>query len=59
MKKFVRALFDPKLAFMALRVSLVVDSVLFTINHGAALARGEITKTRWSGLITYLVPKEH
>jgi hypothetical protein len=57
MKKFVSALFDPKLAPVALRVSLVVGSVLFTINHGAALAKGEMTKTRWlSGLITYLVP---
>lgn len=57
MKKFVTALFDPKLAPVALRVSLVVGSVLFTINHGTALAKGKMTKTRWlSGLITYLVP---
>ena len=57
MKKFVYALFDPKLAPVALRVSLVVGSVLFTINHGAALAKGKMTKTRWlSGVITYLVP---
>ena len=57
MKKFVLALFDPKLAPVALRVSLVVGSVLFIINHGAALAKGKMTKTRWlSGLITYLVP---
>lgn len=57
MKKFVYALCDPKLAPIALRVSLVVGSVLFTINHGAALAKGEMTKTRWlSGLVTYLVP---
>ena len=57
MKKFVFALSDPKLAPMALRVSLVVGSVLFTINHGAALVKGEMTRTRWlSGLVTYLVP---
>ena len=57
MNKFVHALFDPKLAPTALRVSLVVGSILFTVNHGAALVKGEMTKTRWlSGLITYLVP---
>ena len=57
MKKFVSALLDPELAPVALRVSLVVGSALFTINHGAALVKGEMTKTRWlSGLVTYLVP---
>ena len=58
MKKFVFALSDPKLAPIALRVSDTVGSVLFTINHGAALVRGEMTKTLWlSGLVTYLVPE--
>ena len=57
MNKFTQALFDPKLAPTAIKVSLVVGSVLFTINHGAALAKGKMTRTRWlSGLITYLVP---
>ena len=57
MKGFVQALFDPKLASTALKVSLVVGSVLFAINHGVALAKGEMTRNRWrSGLITYLVP---
>ena len=57
MKGFIRALFDPKLASTALRVSLVVGSVLFAINHGVALSKGEMTRNRWlSGLFTYLVP---
>lgn len=56
MKGFVQALFDPKLAPTALRVSLVVGSVLFAINHGVALAKREMTRNRWlSGLTTYLV----
>ena len=57
MNGFTKALLDPKLAPSAVRVALVVGSVLFTINHGSALAKGEMTKTRWlSGLITYLIP---
>ena len=57
MNGFTKALIDPKLAPSALRVALVVGSLLFTINHGTALAKGEMTKARWlSGLITYLIP---
>jgi hypothetical protein len=57
MNRYIKALFDSKLAPTALRVSLIVGSILFVINHGAALAKGEMTKSRWlSGLITYLVP---
>ena len=57
MSKLSQILLDPKFAPTAVRVSLVVGSILFTINHGAALAKGEMTKVRWlSGLITYLVP---
>lgn len=57
MNQFFQVFLDPKLAPTALRVSLVVGSILLTINHGAALVKGEMTRTRWlSGLITYLVP---
>lgn len=57
MKEFAKALFDSKLAPTALKVSLIVGSILFTINHGAALAKGKMTRSRWlSGLITYVVP---
>lgn len=57
MNKLVQVLFDPKLAPTAIKVSLIVGSILFTINHGAALVKGEMTRNRWlSGLITYLVP---
>lgn len=57
MDEFAQALRDRKLAPTALRVALVVGSLLFTINHGAALAKGEMNRTRWlSGLVTYLVP---
>ncbi len=57
MNQFLQVFLDPKLAPTAVRVSLIVGSILFTINHGAALAKGEMTRNRWlSGLITYLVP---
>ena len=57
MNGFIKALLDRKLAPSAVKVALVVGSVLFTINHGSALAKGEMTKNRWlAGLITYLIP---
>ena len=41
----------------ALKVSLVVGSVLFCINHGPAVMNGQMTKGRWaSGMFTYCVP---
>ena len=42
---------------MALRVALVVGTILFAINHGAALTQGKMTKARWfSALLTDGVP---
>lgn len=42
---------------MALKVAAIVGTVLFIINHGAALTQGKMTRSRWlSGLLTYLVP---
>ena len=54
---FFKALFDKKLSKMAIRVALVVGSILFTINHGKAVMEGKMTRDRWlSGLLTYCVP---
>lgn len=51
------ALVNPAMAGMAVRVALVVGTVLFAINHGAALAQDKMTRTRWlSALLTYGVP---
>ncbi len=51
------SLFDPDLIPTAVRVSLVVGSTLFVINHGIALVQGKMSKPRWfAGAITYLVP---
>lgn len=47
---------DPALRPTALKVALVVESLLFAINHGSAVLRGQITHERWlMGLFTYLV----
>ncbi|NEP47338.1 MAG: hypothetical protein F6K65_00175 [Moorea sp. SIO3C2] len=41
----------------ALRVALVVGSLLFVINHGSALLQGQMTQQRWiSAGLTYMVP---
>lgn len=57
LQAYARALIDPKLMPTALRVALVVGTMLLAINHGAALVQGRMTRDRWlSGLLTYLVP---
>ena len=57
LKGFTQALFDKKLMPTAIKVALVVGTVLFIINHGSALSARKMTKQRWiSGLLTYLVP---
>jgi len=55
--EFSKALVDPKLAPSALRVALVVGTLLFAINHGSALVKGKMTRGRWASVaLTYLVP---
>lgn len=57
MANFVSNLFNPSMAVSALKVSLVVGSILFVINHGVALYDGQMTAHRWvSALLSYLVP---
>ncbi|TAF51919.1 MAG: hypothetical protein EAZ61_09455 [Oscillatoriales cyanobacterium] len=41
----------------ALRVALIVGSILFVINHGEALITRKMNRTRWiSSALTYCVP---
>ena len=57
LKEYSFALINPKLASTAIRVAIVVGSILFTINHGHALIKGKMTRDRWLlGLLTYIVP---
>ena len=44
LRAFRAAWVNPTLRPTALKVAVVVGSVLFTINHGAAVARGEMTR---------------
>ncbi len=55
--EFAGSLIDPKLAPTAIKVALVVGSILFIINHGNALMAGKMKRERWiSAVLTYLVP---
>ncbi|EGJ30945.1 MULTISPECIES: nitrate/nitrite transporter NrtS [Moorena] len=57
LKEFCLSVVDLELMPTALRVALVVGSVLFVINHGSALLQGQMTQQRWiSGGLTYIVP---
>ncbi len=54
---FCQAWVSPVFRSIALKVSLIVGSVLFVVNHGAAVIEGEMTTERWlSVVVTYLVP---
>jgi hypothetical protein len=57
LKDYLLCLFDPQMAPMAVKVALMVGSILFVINHGSALLGGTMTPGRWSSaLLTYVVP---
>jgi hypothetical protein len=57
MVKYLLSLFDPEFVSTGLKTALVVGSLLFVINHGLALSRGEMTIDRWISVsITYLMP---
>jgi len=57
LKGYFASLIDPKFAPTALKVAVVVGSILFIINHGHALLNGNMGRDRWmSAGLTYLVP---
>ncbi len=48
---------DRQLTPTAIKVALLVGTLLFVINHGYALLRGQMTPSRWiSAALTYVVP---
>ncbi|MBD2346031.1 nitrate/nitrite transporter NrtS [Anabaena subtropica FACHB-260] len=48
---------EPKFVPTALKVAVVVGSILFAINHGSALLTGNMGRDRWiSAILTYVVP---
>lgn len=55
--QFYRVWTDPCLKPTAIRVALVVGSILFFLNHGSAVLQGKMSRGRWiTGFVTYLVP---
>lgn len=56
-QEFLRALTNPAFRPSAVKVALVVGSILFTINHGEAVLQQKMTRSRWfAALLTYAVP---
>lgn len=57
LKQFCICLFDQELMPTAVKVSAVVGTLLFLINHGSAVIKGEMNRDRWiSAGLTYLIP---
>lgn len=57
MKTFLQGLRDPDMRPAALKVALIVGTVLFSINHGKAFIEGNMNRARWiSSVLTYVVP---
>lgn len=57
MKETIRLASRASVVRRALKYALVVGTVLITINHGDAIAAGEITEARaWRMALTVLVP---
>jgi hypothetical protein len=57
LKEYLGSLVDGEFMPTGLKTALVVGSLLFIINHGLALSRGEMTAERWGSVsITYLMP---
>lgn len=56
-KGYFASLVNPKLAPTALKVAVIIGSILFAINHGSAVLQGKMTRDRWiSAGLTYIVP---
>lgn len=54
---YFTALVTPQLGNKAVKVALVVGTVLLIINHGRAIRTGTMSRDRWiSAGLTYMVP---
>jgi hypothetical protein len=54
---YIISLFDPEFVVTGLKTAIFVGSLLFVINHGLALLRGEMNRERWISVIaTYAMP---
>jgi hypothetical protein len=56
-REYFQCLINPEMSPTALRVALVVGSLLLLINHGTAIIGDRMSHERWlSALLTYCVP---
>lgn len=56
-REYFRCLLDRQIMSMAIKVALVVGSVLAIVNHGSAILAGTMNRDRWISVgLTYLVP---
>ena len=56
-KEFLACLGDRELMPTALKVSFIVGSLLFSLNHGSAILKGQMNRDRWlAGFASYLIP---
>lgn len=56
-KQYFFCLGDKQLMPTALKVAAVVGTILFLINHGSAVIKGEMNRDRWiSAGLTYIIP---
>lgn len=57
LKEYIDSLFDKEFISTGLKTALFVGSLLFLINHGFALLRGEMDRERWMSVVmTYAMP---
>lgn len=56
-RKYLTSLVDHKMVVPALKVALVVGTILLLINHSGALVNDQMTPGRWlSAFLSYVVP---
>jgi hypothetical protein len=57
LKNYSQNLLRSDFARIAVRVAMVVGSLIFVVNHGEAVLMGEMTPQRWfAAAISYLTP---
>lgn len=55
--RYCSCLLDKEIMPTALKTAVLVGSILFVINQGSALVKGEMNRGRWlSAALTYVVP---
>lgn len=57
LREFANDCRNPRFAPTAVRVALIVGSILLSINHGSAILKGTMSRDRWlAAMLTYAVP---